>query len=53
MPISNMENQNSMSYLNKTIEQILKNLSYVNRPGVQLNINQGGPIKLNNTEIMR
>ena len=53
MPVSNMENQNSKSYLGKTIEQILKNLDQVNRPGVQLNVNAHQPIKLHVTEAMR
>lgn len=53
MPVSNMENQNSKSYLNKTIEQILKNLDQVNRPGVQLNVNANCPIKLHVNEAMR
>lgn len=40
LPVSNMENQNSRAYLDKTIEQIFTNLnSLVNRPGVQININ--------------
>ena len=53
MPVSNMENQNSKSYLNKTIEQILKNLDQVNRPGVQLNVNANLPIKIQASELMR
>lgn len=53
MPVSNMENQNSKSYLGKTIEQILKNLDQVNRPGVQLNVNSNQPVKLHVTEAMR
>lgn len=53
MPISNMENQNSMSYLSKTMEQIMKNLNQVNRPGVQLNVNQNQPLKLNVNEVAR
>ena len=51
MPISNMENQNSSSYLNKTMEHILKNLSSVNRPGAQININQNPPLKINTNEV--
>jgi hypothetical protein len=40
LPISNMENQNSKAYLDKTIEQILDNITrLVNRPGVQINVN--------------
>lgn len=53
MPVSNMENQNSKSYLNKTIEQILKNLGNINRPGVQLNVNASQHPKVNITEVMR
>lgn len=42
LPISNMENQNSKAYLDKTIEQIVDNIGrLVNRPGVQLRINGG------------
>lgn len=48
-----MENQNSKSYLAKTTEQIVKNLSNINRPGVQLNINQSPQIKVNITEVLR
>jgi len=53
MPVSNMENQNSKSYLNKTIEQILKNLDQVNRPGVQININGQQQVKVNVNEVVR
>lgn len=53
MSVSNMENQNSKSYLAKTTEQIVKNLSNINRPGVQLNINQSPHIKVNITEVLR
>ena len=53
MKTSNMENQNSNSYLTKTTEQILKNLSCVNSPGVQLNINGNQPFKVNMTEVIR
>jgi len=53
MSVSNMENQNSKSYLAKTTEQIVKNLSNINRPGVQLNINQSPQIKVNITEVLR
>lgn len=53
MPVSNMENQNSKAYLNKTTEQILRNLDQVNRPGVQLNVNGNLPVKINVTETMR
>jgi len=55
MPVSNMENQNSKAYLNKTTEQILKNLDQINRPGVQLNINgsEKQPIKINVSEVIR
>jgi hypothetical protein len=48
-----MENQNSKSYLNKTIEQILKNLDQVNRPGVQININGQQQVKVNVNEVVR
>ena len=41
MSVSNMENQNSKGYLEKTTEQILKNLSGIGTPGgVQIQINQ-------------
>lgn len=53
MPISNMENQNSMNYLDKTMKHILKNLDLVNRPGVQLNVNQNQPVKINVSEVAR
>ena len=54
MPVSNMENQNSEAYLNKTIEQILKNLDQVNRPGVQMDVNgQKQPVKIHVSEVMR
>ena len=53
MPVSNMENQNSNSYLHKTTEQILKNLDQINRPGVQLNVNANIPVKVNVSEVMR
>lgn len=53
MSVSNMENQNSRNYLNRTTEQILKNLSNINRPGVQLNVNQSPPLKVNITEVLR
>lgn len=54
MPVSNMENQNSEAYLNKTIEQILRNLDHVNRPGVQMSINgQNQPVKINVSEVIR
>ena len=53
MPVSNMENQNSKSYLNKTTEQILKNLGEINRPGVQLNVNANMPGQLYASEVMR
>ncbi len=53
MPVSNMENQNSSTYLKKTIEQILKNVDHVNRPGVQLNVNANTPIKFHMSEVMR
>jgi hypothetical protein len=48
-----MENQNSKSYLNKTIEQILKNLDQVNRPGVQINVNGQQHLKVNINEVVR
>lgn len=53
MPVSNMENQNSKSYLSKTTEQILKNLDQINRPGVQINVNANMPVKIHASEIMR
>ena len=53
MPVSNMENQNSNAYLNKTIEQILRNLDQVNRPGVQMNINGPQQVKINVSEVIR
>lgn len=53
MPVSNMENQNSKNYLDKTIEQIIKNLGIINRPGVQLNVNSNQPPKVNITEVIR
>ena len=53
MPISNMENQNSMNYLDKTMKHIVKNLDLVNRPGVQLNVNQNQPVKINVSEVAR
>lgn len=53
MPVSNMENQNSKAYLNKTIEQILKNLDQINRPGVQMNINGVQQMKVNVSEVIR
>ena len=53
MPVSNMENQNSKSYLGKTTEQIIKNLGEVNRPGVQLNVNANMPVKIHASEIVR
>lgn len=53
MPVSNMENQNTQSYLIKTTEQILKNISQVNRPGVQLNVNANAPVKIHTSEVMR
>ena len=53
MPISNMENQNTKNYLDKTMVQILKNLDQVNRPGVQLNLNGNQPIKINVNEVSR
>lgn len=52
MPVSNMENQNSKNYLNKTLEQILKNLDNVSPSGVQLNVNGNQPIKINVNEVM-
>lgn len=40
LPVSNMENQNSLAYLDKTIEQIVTNLNgLVNRPGAQISVN--------------
>ena len=40
LPVSNMENQNSRAYLDKTIEQIINNLNtMVNRPGAQISVN--------------
>ncbi len=40
LPISNMENQNSKAYLEKTIQQIVENIGKcVNRPGVQIRVN--------------
>jgi hypothetical protein len=53
MPVSNMENQNSRTYLGKTIEQIVRNLDQINRPGVQLNVNSNQPFKANITESLR
>lgn len=53
MPVSNMENQNSKNYLNKTLTQILKNLENVTPTTVQLNVNGNQPIKINVTETMR
>lgn len=53
MPISNMENQNSKNYLDKTMKHILKNLDLVNRPGVQLNVNQNQPVKIHVSEVAR
>ncbi len=53
MPVSNMQNQNSKNYLNKTLMQILKNLDQVDPSTVQLNINGSQPIKINVTETMR
>ena len=53
MPVSNMQNQNSKNYLNKTLMQILKNLDQVDPSTVQLNINGNQPIKINVTETMR
>ncbi len=47
MPVSNMQNQNSKNYLNKTLTQILKNLDHVSPSTVQLNINGTQPIKVN------
>lgn len=49
MPVSNMENQNSKNYLNKTLTQILKNLDNVSPSTVQMNINGNQPIKINVT----
>lgn len=53
MPVSNMENQNSQNYLNKTMNQIIKNLDNVTPATVQLNVNGNQPIKINVTETMR
>ena len=53
MPVSNMENQNSKNYLNKTLTQILKNLDHVSASTVQMNVNGNQPIKINVTETMR
>ncbi len=53
MPVSNMENQNSKNYLNKTLMQILKNLDQVTPSTVQMNINGNQPIKINVTQTMR
>lgn len=53
MPVSNMENQNSKNYLNKTLTQILKNLDNVSPSTVQMNINGSQPVKINVTETMR
>ena len=53
MPVSNMENQNSKSYLSKTTEQILKNLDQINRPGVQLNVNANLPVKIYASDAIR
>lgn len=49
MPVSNMENQNSKNYLNKTLMQILKNLDQVTPSTVQMNVNGNQPIKINVT----
>lgn len=45
MSVSNMENQNSRSYLDKTTEQILRNLSSIGGApgGVQINVNADAP----------
>ena len=53
MPVSNMENQNSKNYLNKTLTQILKNLENVSPSTVQMNINGSQPIRINVNETMR
>ena len=54
MSVSNMENQNSKGYLEKTTEQILKNLSSIGTPGgVQININQDAPTQVQIRESMR
>jgi histone deacetylase 1/2 len=53
MPVSNMENQNSKAYLNKTIEQILKNLTEINRPGVQISVNGLQQVQVNVSEVIR
>jgi hypothetical protein len=53
MPVSNMENQNTKNYLNKTLTQILKNLENVSPSTVQMNINGSQPIKINVNETMR
>jgi histone deacetylase 1/2 len=54
MPVSNMENQNSKNYLNKTLEQIMKNLDCVSPSTVQIDVNgDNQPIKINVNETMR
>lgn len=53
MPVSNMENQNSKNYLNKTLTQILKNLDSVTPSTVQMNVNGNQPIRINVNETMR
>ena len=54
MSVSNMENQNSKGYLEKTTEQILKNLSNIGTPGgVQIQINQDAPTQVQIRESMR
>ena len=35
------------------MKHILKNLDLVNRPGVQLNVNQNQPVKINVSEVAR
>jgi len=49
MPVSNMENQNSKNYLNKTLTQVLQNIEKVSPSTVQMNINGAQPIKINVT----
>ena len=54
MSVSNMENQNSKGYLEKTTEQILKNLSNIGTPGgVQIQVNQDAPTQVQIRESMR